>query len=371
MSTSRILQIIPSLDRAGAEKQLTLLASRLPRDEVDGHACAQTCGGPSEKDLPEAGISVQLIGKHWKVDPVAFWKLLELVRKLQPDLVQTWLFSANAYGRAAARLAGVRSIVASEQCADSWKGWHQLATDRLLAAHTSKIVVNGSGVRDFYIANGIDPEKIALIPNGIAPHQPGDRTREQILAELSLPADAKLVGAIGRLWPQKRIRDVIWAGELLTVVRDDVHVIIIGDGPERHRLERFRNNVQLRGRVHFLGHRNDVPQWIEHFDAVWLASAYEGLPNVIMEAMAAGVPVVATDIPGNRDLVVHNKTGYLYPVGDRAALAGWTNQLLENRDEAQSMGSAAQEALAGNYEIQSMVDQHADLYRELLNQPVR
>ncbi|NIL96141.1 MAG: glycosyltransferase, partial [Planctomycetales bacterium] len=324
----RILQIIPSFDRAGAEKQFALLCAHLPRDQFDVHACALTRSGPYEQLLRDARIPVTVIGKRFKVDPVAFGSLQQLIARLEPDIVQTWLFAANAYGRAAAIRCGVPVVIGCEQCADPWKRWYQLAIDRSLARRTARIIVNGSGVREFYLQAGIAKDKFVLIPNGIPPHQPSPWSREELLARWKLPPHARLVATVARLWPQKRVHDVIWAAELLTVARDDVHVLIIGDGPLRARLQRFRDQVQLQQRVHFLGHRDDVPQLIEHFDVLWLASGYEGLPNILMEAMAAGVPVVATDIPGNRQLVRQGQTGYLVPVGDRAALAKFAFQIL-------------------------------------------
>jgi glycosyltransferase involved in cell wall biosynthesis len=343
------------------------LATQLDRNEFDVHACALTRGGPYEADLNEHEIPLTLIGKSWKVDPRAYWRLRSLIRRLQPDIVQTWLFAANAYGRAAAWSCGVETIIGSEQCADPWKQWHELAIDRRLARRSARIVVNGRGVRDFYAAQRIDRTKFVLIENGIAPHQPSQWRREEFLDSIGLPREAKIVAAIGRLWPQKRIRDVIWAAELLHYVRDDAHVVIVGDGPQRQRLERFRDNVQLQGRVHFLGHRNDVSQFIEHVDVLWLASAFEGLPNIIMEAMAAGVPVVATDIAGNNDLVMPEKTGFLVPVGDTAALARHAIQILNDPQLAARMGQAGRQEMLENYSIDKMVRRHAELYHELSN----
>lgn len=365
MPATRILQIIPSLDRAGAEKQFTVLSTHLARDEFDVHVCVLTRSGPFAKELSEHDVPFTVLGKHWKCDPAAFWKLKRLIVKLQPDIVQTWLFAANAYGRAAALAAGVKTIIGSEQCADPWKQWHQFAIDRYLAKRTSKIVVNGTGVCDFYVAAGIAAEKFVIIPNGIAPHQTSGTSRRQLLDELGLPSDARLVATIGRLWPQKRIKDIIWAAELLTVVHDDVHVLIIGEGPQRNALLRFRDQVQLQNRVHFLGHRDDVPRMIEHFDVLWQASGYEGLPNSIMEAMAAAVPVVATNIPGNRDLVAHGETGYLVSVGDRAGLARYANKVLEDTTLARRLGETAQQRMLEDYPVRNMVHQHAELYREL------
>jgi glycosyltransferase involved in cell wall biosynthesis len=103
-----------------------------------------------------------------------------------------------------------------------------------------------------------------------------------------------------------------------------------------------------------------------HFDALWLASGYEGLPNVIMEAMAAAVPVVATDIPGNRDLVIHGETGFLVPVGDRAEIARKTQRLLDDVDLALRLGAAGKARVLSQFGLEAMVDQYASLYRELL-----
>jgi glycosyltransferase involved in cell wall biosynthesis len=362
----RILHIIPTLDRGGAEKQLALLAAGLPRDEFDVHVCALTRGGPLESDLRAAGVPVTVIGKRWKFDPRAYRQLEQFIRQLQPQLVQTWLFAANSYGRLAARRAGVPCIVASERCVDRWKVWHELAIDRWLARDTARLVVNSTGVSDFYAQHGLPNEKFVVIPNGVEPPPPSNLTRETLLAELGLPAGSRLIGAVGRLWPQKRVKDLIWAADLLKVIRDDVHVLIIGDGPQRQRLERYREVVRITDRVHFLGARNDVPRLMPHFDLLWLASSFEGLPNSILEAMAAGVPVVASDIPGNRDLVVPGETGYLVPVGDRAALATRANELLDNPERARAMGEAGRRRALDEFSVARMIERFVKLYRELL-----
>lgn len=362
----RILQIIPTLDRSGAEKQLTLLASRLPRAEFDPHVCVLTRSGPFEQDLRQAGVPVTVIGKPHKLDPAAFWRLKRHIVALQPDLVHTWLFAANSYGRAAALAAGVRRIVAGERCVDPWKSWHELAIDRWLARRTDRIVANSSGVRDFYVRHGLPAEKFVVIPNGIMPVEVGDVARDRLLSELGLPANARLIGAVGRLWPQKRLKDLIWAADLLKVIRDDVHLLIIGEGPHRRRLEHYRRQVRIEDKVHFLGHRGDVSRLMRHFDVVWLGSEYEGMPNVVMEAMMAGVPVVATDISGNRDLIVNGETGFLAPVGDRAAFARQTKKLLEDHELARRQGAAGRERILSEFTVERMVARHAELYRELL-----
>ncbi|HVX10640.1 MAG TPA: glycosyltransferase [Pirellulales bacterium] len=366
---ARVLHVIPTLDRSGAEKQLVLLVKGLAREEFDPHVCVLTRTGPYEAELREAGVPITVIGKPHKVDPAAFLRLKRRIAALRPDLVHTWLFAANSYGRAAALAAGTKHVVAAERCVDPWKVWHELAIDRWLARRTDRIVVNSTGIREFYARHGLPHEKFVVIPNGVPAPEPCTIGREPLLAELGLPPTARLIGAVGRLCPQKRVKDLIWAADLLKVVRDDVHLLIVGDGPHRERLEQFRRQVRIEDKVHFLGHRSDVPRLLPHFDLLWLASEYEGLPNVIMEAMAAEVPVVATDIPGNRDLVVSDETGYLVPLGDRAAFARQANKLLEDAALARRLGEAGRRRVLTEFTVERMVERHAQLYREVLSGP--
>ena len=365
----RILLIIPTLDRCGAEKQLTLLACGLPRDRFEVHVCALTRDGPLRVPLEQAGVPVTVIGKSWKIDPLAYWRLYRHIRRLQPDLVHTWLFAANAYGRQAARQAGVRHVVAGERCVDPWKRWHELAIDRFLARRSQQLVTNSQGVVDFYGRHGLPADRFLVIPNAVEPAEPSPISRDDLLAEFQLPADTRLIAAVNRLWPQKRVKDLIWAADLLKVARDDTHLLIIGDGPQRWRLQRYRDQIEIADRVHFLGERNDVSRMMPHLDCLWLGSEYEGQSNAILEAMAAGVPVVATDIPGNRDLVLHEQTGFLVRVGDRAGFARWTQYLLDHADVAGRCGQAAVNRVRREFSVQMMIDRHVALYQRLLDSP--
>jgi glycosyltransferase involved in cell wall biosynthesis len=362
----RLLHVIPTLVRGGAEKQLALLASKLPRDEFDVHVAVLTHSGPYEEILRQAGIPVTVIGKRWKLDPASYFRLKRHIHRLQPDLVHTWLFAANAYGRQAALAAGVNRLIAGERCVDPWKSSWQLTIDRHLAKRTARIVTNSSGVKEFYVSRGLPAEKFSVIPNGVeAAVEMSPISREDLLAGLKLPADARLIGAVGRLWPQKRVKDLIWAADLLKTTRDDTHLLIIGDGPQRWRLERYCDLNEVCDRVHFLGERSDVPRILPHLDALWLASEYEGQSNAIMEAMAAGIPVIATDIAGNRDLVVDGTTGYLVPVGDRFEFTRRTHWLLEDAALRERLGASGRDRIFREFTIEQMVGRHAELYREL------
>ncbi len=357
------------MDRGGAEKQLTLLASSLPRDEFDVHVALLTRSGPLESVLRDADIPFELIGKRRKIDPGAWWRTRKLIRRLKPQLVHTWIFAANCYGRHAAFCERVPHVVAGERCVDSWKRSYEFWIDRRLAKRTSRIATNSNGVVEFYSKHGIDREKFIVIPNGIDPMcVEGGIRREALCQEIGVSSDVKLIGAVGRLWPQKRYKDLIWAAELLRAGRGgDSHLVIIGDGPEMDRMYEYAEQVGVAKYVHFLGARPDAAKLIPAFDCFWLGSGYEGQSNALMEAMCSGTPAVVSDIAGNRDLVTHEQTGWLVKVGDAAGYAQKANTIFDDPEPAKSVAAAARTRMLTDFTIEKMVQGYADLYRELVS----
>tara|TARA_R110002049_G_scaffold2750_2_gene21559 strand:+ start:376801 stop:377913 length:1113 start_codon:yes stop_codon:yes gene_type:complete len=362
--TIRVALIIPTMDRGGAEKQLCLLATHLPPDEFDVHVVLLTRDGPRSELLRQAGIPVTVIGKRFKADPTALLRLRNHLKQIAPDIVHTWIFAANSFGRAAAKLATVPRILASERCVDLWKTSAHFMIDRQLARFTEKITTNSVGVRDFYAAHGIHPDLFQVIPNGVLPRTAGSIDRQEACRRLEVPPDRKIILAVGRLWPQKRYRDLIWAAELLAALRQDTTLVIVGDGPQRGELLRHRDAVTTASHVRFAGQREDVAELLPHAAAFWLGSEYEGQSNALIEAMQAGVPVVASDIAGNRDLVIEGQTGRLVALGDRADFARQTNDLLENPAQSLQLANAARQRIENDFSVQAMVDSHANLYRK-------
>jgi glycosyltransferase involved in cell wall biosynthesis len=376
VNRSRVVHIIPTLDQGGAENQLALLAAGLPSDEFDVHVVLLTRDGPRRAQLESAKIPITTIGKRMKADPTAYFRLVKAIKELQPDLVQTWLFAANSYGRMAARQCGVKRIIASERCVDLWKTGRHLLVDRLLARFTDRIATNSSGVRDYYAMRGIDASKFVIIPNGVSPLPIGldanasgellDASRQRIAQSLGLDPRRRWIAAVGRLWPQKNYKDLIWGAQLLTTIEEDVTLIIVGDGPQSRWLEQHRDQVTGQDRVIFAGHRSDVREILQHCLMYWIGSSYEGQSNGVMEAMQLGLPVIASDIPGNRDLVVDGVTGLLFPVGHSMSLAKHSYRLLSDPALRAQFGAAAKERIAQQFSLATMVDSYAQLYRELL-----
>ncbi len=361
----KICQIIPTLVQGGAEKQLALLAAGLDRDQFECHVVVLTHSGPYESILRDQGIAVHLIGKRGKLDPTAYLRLVRKLKELKPDIVQTWLFAGNSYGRVAARHAQVPIIIASERSVDPWKQWWNFAIDRRLHKFTDTIVTNTSAIPAFYAQHGIPAGDFTVIPNAVTIPDVPSLTRREVFDRLQLPPRSLLVGAVGRLWKQKGYRDLIWSGELLRVSLRDVCVVIVGDGPDRDMLLKYRDQIGGDEAVRMVGHRDDALQLMTGFDVLWNSSLYEGQSNSVLEAMALGIPVIASDIPGNRDLVVHNESGLLFPLGDAGTLTRITDQLLRQPDRRAAMGQAAKQRIAEHFSLAKMIAAYERLYLEL------
>lgn len=365
----KLCLIIPTLERGGAEKQLSLLAKGLDPAAFDTTVMVLTRSGPLESELRAAGVRVDVIGKHATGDPIAWYKLYTKLKKLQPDIVHTWLFAANAYGRSAAKAARVRAVVGSERSVDPWKGTWQLSIDRFLAKRTQGISTNSQGVVDFYDSKGIARSNFTVIPNGIPPRDPAkDISREEAFRRLGIPLHHKLILSIGRLWAQKGYKDLIWSAEMLRVLRGDISYVVIGDGPERQRLEEYSDNIRAAREVYLVGHRDDAAQILPHADLLWNGSLYEGQSNVLLEAMQAGVVTLATDIPGNQDLVDNEQTGILFPLGDVDRLMRISHQLLDDTDRRNQLILAAKSKIEQQHTVPAMVQAHEAWYRKLLAQ---
>jgi glycosyltransferase involved in cell wall biosynthesis len=318
--------------------------------------------------LAAAGIPITIIGKRSKLDLMSFFRLRKELKRLQPDVLHTWLFAGNSYGRLCAGAIPHARIVVSERCVDSWKSPWQLWLDRRLIERTDRLVGNSSAVVTFYRDLGVPLDKMTCVPNGIDLPKVGgaNSDRASLLRELGLPEGSYVIGYIGRLAKQKRVEDLIWATETLRQVRDQIRLVLIGDGPERIQLEQFAHDVHCQNHVRFLGHRDDAARFLPAFDVFCLASSFEGMSNSIMEAMATGLPVVASDIPPNRELVVQNETGFLCQLADTVGFMQCLRRLIDEPGLGPRLGEAGRQRIETQFSVSRMVDAYASLYQALV-----
>lgn len=368
----KVSLLIPTLDQSGAEKQLSLLATGLPRDEFEVQVITLTRGGPYETILKEHQIPVTNLKKRFKFDPFAYRALKKTLQHQQPDILHTWLFAANSYGRMAVKSLPASQkrpkVIVSERCVDSWKSNWQHNVDHRLLPQTSLLVGNSQGVVDFYREKNIPESILRVVCNGIPIPDTTvcETARNQLIQEHNLPKDARLVAFVGRLARQKRVEDLLWALQLLRQMDDNVILLIIGDGPERAKLEQLARKYTVTPHVRFLGHRPDVKKLFPMFELFLLASDFEGQSNSIMEAMSYGIPVIASDIQPNQELVLHGKTGFLTAVGDCTGYAQYAERILADPALAKELGTASQKRMQEEFSVDKMVQSYAALYRDVL-----
>lgn len=362
----KLLLLIPTLDRSGAEKQFSLLATGLSREEFDIQVVCLTRGGPYESLLEDHGIPVTVFHKRLKFDPMAFFRLRSFIKRFQPDVLHTWLFAANAYGRLAAGIRERPKVIISERCVDSWKQGWQLKLDRKLIPRTHRLIANSESVAEFYRAQGFPSERMVVIPNGVevSDVQISQDDKNALLKEWDIPLGSKIVGYVGRLAPQKRGHDLIWSMQLLRQLVRGVYFVIVGDGPDRVELVKLAQHMGCDHLVRFLGHQGDASRLMRAFDVLWLASEFEGQSNSVMEAMANGIPVVASNIPANRELVVDGETGFLVSVGDCPAMSQFTDRILADPDLAHRLGESGRERMRTKFDLKTMIESHRRLYHE-------
>ncbi len=353
--------IIATLERGGAEKQLALLATHLDRSRFDPFVVALTRGGPYLEVLESGGVPCELIGKGLGVSPRALMRLVRVLRRRRPDVVHTWMFTANAYGRVAAHLAGARPVIANEMCVVDWKGPIRLAVDRILVRITDRVVAISDSVAKSLHGSGIPAPLIETIYDAFDPT--GWPTRD-----LDAPREVGVsprIAAVGRLYRQKRYDVVLRAMAL--IVRDfpEAELTIAGEGPERPQLEALVAELGIRRHVRLPGVVDDIPRLLAHSDLFVMGSDYEGLPSSLMETMYVGVPVVATDAPGISDLVKGGVTGILAPREDFRALARGAVSLLRDPERRRNLAEQARQQILQQYSVPRMVGGYEDLYERM------
>jgi glycosyltransferase involved in cell wall biosynthesis len=256
--TIRVLQIIESFGFSGAGRQVALLAAGLPREEFDVHVCALGLFGPMQHELAKADIPTAALPRRLPFDPITLWRLHRHVAALRPHVVHTWQFAANSYGRLAC--GNSAPLVATERRTELWKRWPEERLDRWLQPRAHRLLASSNAVRNFcLLKRGLpQPGRIEVVPPGVASKDvgPAGPASEGIFAggasipfprstpvspqeELELGDDATLVAAVGSLTHGRRVKDLIWAAELLGSVVPDLHLLLVGDGPQGRSLERY------------------------------------------------------------------------------------------------------------------------------------
>ncbi|MFD5425548.1 glycosyltransferase [Streptomyces sp. NPDC127084] len=368
-SPTRVCLLIGQLGLGGAEKQLVLLARGLSRRGIRTHLLVLFDGGPREAELQDSGVTLVKLG-FWRRETRgstllgnvrAFVRLLVFLRKEKPQVLQAFLLHAYVLAAPAARLARVPVLVAGRRSLGFFKRGHRvaLALERIATRWTDLVVANAQAVaEDVRQDEGVPAGKLTVIPNGMPPSE--FELARPTEVDTSLP----VVLCVANLAVHKGHRHLLAACAELRRQGKPCTLVLIGDGPERSVLERQATRLEVDAR--FLGFRTDGAGFLARADVVVLPSLYEGLSNAVMEAMAAGRPVVATAVGGTPELLDDGR-GVLVPPADPVALAEGLRSLLEDRDTAAAMGRRAREWALANLSEDVMVERYLSLYQRLLH----
>jgi glycosyltransferase involved in cell wall biosynthesis len=371
-----LLQVVNGLAIGGAEKKLLELVKHLDKKRYSIIVCSIGQGGPLQKDFEVLDIDVVVCHKRNKFDLSLINKVAHLIRECEIDIVQTTLLLADIVGAFAARWSGRRPPVVSWETVSHGENdilrtkrrhvWAYKAAmkrvDRIVAVSQE---IQYSLIERRHIA----PEKIELIPYGVDLRKYTRRNGTfDKRGELKIGGDRVVIGTVARVEPYKGVAYLQQAAVQLVRQHPKIDFLFVGDGSLRKELESEVRALGLAHRIRFLGFRNDVHEIMNVFDIFVLPSLSEGLPNVILEAMASCKPVIASAVGGIPEAIVEGETGLLVPPGDSEAIVAAIKKLLGHNAIALRMGEAGRRRVEQFFSLQREVASFDRLYQKLLSE---
>jgi len=363
MAAPRVLHLIETGGPGGAERVLTSLTLALGAAGEFHSTVGLLKDGWVAQELRRHGQTPVLFRLRRPLDPALLWALVRHLRRARVDLVHAHEFTMNVYGGVAAALAGVPAVGTVHGRGYYAEAGRRIAALKLATRLGLVPVAVSSDIRQF-LADTLGLAGLRLIPNGIDVERPASGDRARARAALALPPAIPVIGAIGNLYPVKGHTILLRAVAHLPV---PAHLVIAGRGEEEAALRREAAALGLGDRLHLLGFRDDVPDLLAAFDIYALPSFSEGQSLALIEAMAAGRPIVATAVGGNPELLgAGEPTGLLVPPGEPAALAAALARLLAEPAAAERLGAAARARARAEFSLAVMLGRYRALYQERL-----
>jgi glycosyltransferase involved in cell wall biosynthesis len=382
-----VLRVIARLNMGGPALHVAYLTAGLRDRGYDTTLVAGTLArgedsmGFVAEELGIDVVRIEELGREISPfrDLLATVRLARVIRRERPQILHTHTAKAGAVGRLAALLAGPARppVIVHTFHGHVLRGYFGpirtrffLALERWLAAHTTALIAVGPQVRDDLVALGVaPPERFVVVRLGIELEErvrAQDDGRAETRRYLGLPADRFVVGWVGRMTAVKRTDDVLDAFRLLREEGVDACLCLVGDGPDRERLEQRASELGVIRDTLFLGYQEDVAPYYAAFDALVLPSANEGTPVSVIEALAAEIPVVATRVGGVPDVVREGEEGFLVDAGDTEQLAERLERLARDPELRRRLGASGRGRVLSRYAVERLLDDVDRLYRELL-----
>jgi glycosyltransferase involved in cell wall biosynthesis len=376
-----LLFLISSLDYSGPARRLCLLARGLASAGFPVRVCVLETDTPWVASLRQAGVEVEVLGWKRPIDLQPFFALRHLLKTTQPDFV-------HAFGPTALRavqVCGVWRVVCGVMASDLLHGGQAFKTwplDRWLLRAVQRVVAFGTAEANRYQRFGVATEQIVRVTPGVADPIEGQgdrgtrgqgekRNSDSPLVPLSpcplVPpspsfSEGRVLLAIGPIEAHKGYRDAVWAFDILHYLFDDLRLAFLGDGSDLPRVAEFVQVVGATQRVLFLGKQHAVEPYLRRAAVVWVPSRRGGGVCAALEAMAAGRPVVATNVPELEEIIRDGETGFLVPPGDKASLARQTRLLLGDEALARRLADAGRKRAIEQFSVARMVAEYSAIY---------
>jgi glycosyltransferase involved in cell wall biosynthesis len=363
-----IMQLTWSLVAGGSEMYAYTIAANLDAARYSSFMCALDQGGPLEPDIESSRIPYLIMNRRPGLELSLMWRLYRLFKKHRPAVVHTHHFNQLFYSALGARLAGAR-IVHTEHSVEYLKSRRFRIALRLLSILCDRVIAIGNdGRRALESQAGIPARKLMVMRAGV--NLSAFRiSRSEARRALDIPDSQPVVAIVARLFPEKNHKLLLAAFKDVTRRISGARLLIVGEGVEQEAIADEISRLGLAGSVDLMGVRRDVARILAASDLFVLSSDREGLPIAVLEAMAAGKPVVATAVGDLPAIVRDGETGFLVPAHDPARLADAIVSLLSRPEFAAEMGLKGRRLVEESYSVGSMIARIEDLYGQTLGRP--
>ncbi len=366
-----ILHVVDGFRMGGAEYKLWELIEKTDRQKFEVALVNVGPMGPLEKKFKDLNVDFFDLQRKHRFDFLPFLKLYIIIRKLKVDIIQTTLFWADFIGALVGTIARVKAIISWETVTHSGIYYHgQLQRKygyRFAMNFCDKIIAVSAQVKQSLKQYpGLNSQKVEVIHYGVdlerfRPLSAANKAKKR--CEINLPGDAFVIIVVGRLEPQKGHKDLVEAVKPLIQRNNKLYVIFVGDGSQRSALENQVGENGLNENIRFFGRREDICDILNSADLFCLPSiAGEGLPNAILEAMACGVPVVATDVGGSLEVVTNGVNGFIVPFGDIAQLRASISKLVNDNNLLNQQSIAARKTVINQFSLDKQIENFKNLY---------
>jgi glycosyltransferase involved in cell wall biosynthesis len=378
MKPIRVIHLITGLNTGGAEIALLRLLSKMDRQKFDLQVISMIPVGAIGEKIRDQGLPVySLEMQPGQPSLRGFLRLLQFLKQIRPDVLQTWLYHADLMGLLAAKVAGLQTMIWNIRSAEMdflqyrWLSGRVVKLCAQLSNWPTAVIVNSRAGQTIHTRLGYHPREWIFLPNGIDTQifQPDPEARAKVRAEWQVGPDEILIGIVGRIDPQKDHATFIRTAALASQALPKLRFVCVGSGPEDYQVRMKELSTQLNlTNLRWAGARTDMPAVYNALDVLVSSSIGEGFPNVVAEAMACEKPCVVTTVGDSSILIA--ETGMCVPSGNPEALAeGLLRMLALPAVERARLGQKARQRIADNFSLQKMVSEYTALYERLGRHP--